>query len=578
MTHEPTGAPAPAPAPTAAAPAPAAPRSQGRAPALDGWTPYPAEAVAAYREAGYWTGETFGAFLRARARRFADRTAVVDGATRWTYAELDARADTLAAGLARLGLAEGDRVVVHLPNTAALFEVVFALFRLGALPVYALPAHRRSEITHMAATTGAAALVVADTHAGFDYRAMAAEVRDAVPTLEHVVVAGRAGDAPGFTPLDSLRSAAPDPGAHADPDPGSVAFFQLSGGTTGLPKLIPRTHDDYLYSVRASADICALGPDTVYLGALPVTHNFPMSSPGFLGVFHAGGSVVLAPDPSPATALALVEAERVTLTAVVPPVAMLWLDAVEHGSQKDRDLSSLEVLQVGGATFGEEAARRVTPVLGCALQQVFGMAEGLVNYTRLDDPHHLVTTTQGRPISDHDEILVLDDDGRPVPDGHPGHLLTRGPYTIRGYYRADRHNADAFTPDGFYRTGDIVVRHPTGHLTVAGRAKDQINRGGEKIGAQEVENHILAHPAVHDASLVAVPDAFLGERTCAYVIPRGDAPTRAELLRFLRARGLAAYKIPDRVEFVERFPSTAVGKVSKRDLRGAPTPSGLDDH
>ncbi|MFD3687481.1 (2,3-dihydroxybenzoyl)adenylate synthase [Nocardiopsis sp. NPDC058631] len=557
------GTPSANPAPTAAEPP------------LDGWTPYPEEFSAAYREAGYWTGETFGAFLRDRARRFADRTAVVAGTTRWTYADLDTRADALAAGLARLGVAEGDRVVVHLPNTAVLVEAVFALFRLGALPVYALPAHRRSEITHMAATTGAVALLVADTHGGFDYRPMAAEVRDAVPGLAHVVVAGDPGGTPGFVPLDSLRTA-PDPGTLAEPHPGSVAFFQLSGGTTGLPKLIPRTHDDYLYSVRASADICGLGPDTVYLAVLPATHNFPMSSPGFLGVFHAGGTVVLAPDPSPATALALVESERVTLTSVVPPVAMLWLDAVEHGSQKDRDLSSLEVLQVGGATFGEEAARRVAPVLGCALQQVFGMAEGLVNYTRLDDPPELVITTQGRPMSDHDEVAVVDDEDRPVPDGEPGHLLTRGPYTIRGYYRADAHNATAFTPDGFFRTGDIVVRHPSGHLTVSGRAKDQINRGGEKIGAQEVENHILAHPAVHDASLVAVPDAFLGERACAYVIPRGEAPTRAGLLRFLRERGLAAHKIPDRVEFVERFPSTAVGKVSKRDLRGALTPPRLD--
>ena len=378
---------------------------------------------------------------------------------------------------------------------------------------------------------------------------------------------------PGLTALAELR-AEPDPAAWASPDPGAVAFFQLSGGTTGLPKLIPRTHDDYLYSVRASADICGLDTDTVYLGVLPVTHNFPMSSPGFLGVLHAGGTVVLAPDPSPATALALVESERVTLTSVVPPVAMLWLDAVEHGSQGRRDLSSLRMLQVGGATFPEQAARRITPVLGCTLQQVFGMAEGLVNYTRDGDPDAVVTATQGRPISAHDEILIVDDHDRPVPEGDPGHLLTRGPYTIRGYYRAPEHNATAFTADGFYRTGDIVRRHPSGNLVVSGRAKDQINRGGEKIGAEEVENHILAHPAVHDASVVAVPDPYLGERTCAYVITRGQAPTRGELLAFLRERGLAAYKIPDRVSFVDSFPATAVGKTSKRDLRGATDPSG----
>ena len=208
------------------------------------------------------------------------------------------------------------------------------------------------------------------------------------------------------------------------------------------------------------------------------------------------------------------------------------------------------------------------------LLQVFGMAEGLVNYTRHDDPDDLVVTTQGRPTSDHDEIRIVDDHDHPVPEGEPGHLLTRGPYTIRGYYRAPEHNATAFTADGFYRTGDIVRRHPSGNLVVAGRAKDQINRGGEKIGAEEVENHILAHPGVHDASVVAVPDPYLGERTYAHVIPKGQAPTRVELQAFLRERGLAAYKIPDRVSFVDTFPATAVGKTSKRDLRGTTDPSG----
>jgi 2,3-dihydroxybenzoate-AMP ligase len=536
---------------------------------LAGCTPWPPEFADRYRAAGYWTGRTLGALLRDAARRHPDRTAVVGAGERWTYAELDARADRLATGLVRRGIGPGDRVVVQLPNRPEVFEVVFALFRAGALPVYALPAHRRAEVGYLCDFTGARALVTADTDAGFDFRGLAAEVRAAVPGLRDVLVAGDTGGRPGLTALADVRAEAADPAALADPDPADVAFLQLSGGTTGLPKLIPRTHDDYLYSVRASAEICGLTPDTVYLGALPVVHNFPMSSPGFLGVLHAGGTVVLAPDPTPATCLALIEAERVTHTAVVPPVALLWLDAVEKGAQAGRDLSSLRVLQVGGAKFAPEAARRVRPVLGCALQQVFGMAEGLVNYTRPEDDEETTVHTQGRPISPDDEIRVVGPDGAEVADGEAGELLTRGPYTIRGYYRAPEHNAAAFTPDGFYRTGDIVRRTPTGHLVVEGRAKDQINRGGEKVAPDEVEDHIRAHPAVHDAAVVAVPDPYLGERACAYVIPRGTAPGRAELLRFLRGRGLAAYKIPDRVEFVDAFPATGIGKVSRRELRAA---------
>jgi 2,3-dihydroxybenzoate-AMP ligase len=232
------------------------------------------------------------------------------------------------------------------------------------------------------------------------------------------------------------------------------------------------------------------------------------------------------------------------------------------------DLSSLKVLQVGGAKLGSTVAARVGPVLGCRLQQVFGMAEGLVNYTRLDDPEELIVTTQGRPISPDDEVRVVDEDGLDVAPGETGQLLTRGPYTIRGYYKAEAHNARAFTPDGFYFTGDLVRMTPEGYLVVEGRAKDQINRGGDKVAAEEIENHLLAHPSVHNAAVVAIPDPFLGERTCAFIIPRDTPPPPAQLTAFLRSRGLAAYKIPDRIEFIDSFPQTGVGKVSKKELRG----------
>src|SRR5262249_42970404 len=162
--------------------------------------------------------------------------------------------------------------------------------------------------------------------------------------------------------------------------------------------------------------------------ALPVSHNFTMSSPGVLGVLHAGGRIVLAPRPDPATVLPLIAAERVTITAVVPPLALLWLEGVEAAAEQP-DLTSLAVLQVGGAKLVDPVAARIGPGLGCRLQQVFGMAEGLVNYTRLDDPDEIVLQTQGRPISPDDELRIVDDRDEPVPAGEVGHLLTRGPDT-----------------------------------------------------------------------------------------------------------------------------------------------------
>jgi 2,3-dihydroxybenzoate-AMP ligase len=344
-----------------------------------------------------------------------------------------------------------------------------------------------------------------------------------------------------------------------------VALFLLSGGTTGLPKLIPRTHDDYVYNLRASAEVTGLDEDTVYLAALPVSHNFALACPGILGTLHAGGTVVMAPSPSPADAFALIERERVTVTALVPSLALLWLEAVKAVR---RDLSSLRLLQVGGARLAEEPARRIRPELGCALQQVFGMAEGLLNYTRLDDPDDVVATTQGRPLSPDDEIRVVGAEGAEVPPGGIGQLLTRGPYTLRGYYRAEEHNARSFTPDGFYVTGDLVRQLPTGHLVVEGRVKDVINRGGEKVPTEEVEDHLMTHPAVREAALVGVPDPMLGERSCAFLRVRdgAEAPSLRELGAYLRERGLADYKLPDRVEVRAEFPYTAVGKVSKKAL------------
>lgn len=527
---------------------------------------WPEAFTARYRQAGYWRGETLGGMLRARATSHPDRIAVIGGETRWTYGDLYARARRIAAATQDMGLRPGDRAIVQLPNIAEFFSVTFGLFLAGVVPVFALPAHRVVEISHFVNNAEASAYFIPSVHDGFDYRDLAAQVRERAPGLRHVIVAGDAGS---YASLSEFERASPVdelPGI----SPSDVALMQLSGGSTGVSKLIPRTHDDYLYSVWASADICGLDEHSVYMGTLPVAHNFPMSSPGTFGAFYAGARVVLTPSPSPDVAFPIIEKERVTITGVVPPLALVWIEAAAN---KRHDLSSLKVLQVGGAKLTPEVARRIEPALGVKLQQVFGMAEGLVNYTRLDDPEEIAVHTQGRPISPEDEVLIVDDGGMPVRLGEPGNLLTRGPYTIRAYHNAPEANQRAFTADGYYRTGDIVRRTEGGYFVVLGRATDQINRGGEKISAEEVEDHLLAHPQIHDAVLVSVPDEYLGERSCAFIIPRGaigkPLAFKAELKSWIRGRGLAAYKAPDQIVIVEAFPSTGVGKISRKELRAA---------
>jgi 2,3-dihydroxybenzoate-AMP ligase len=223
---------------------------------------------------------------------------------------------------------------------------------------------------------------------------------------------------------------------------------------------------------------------------------------------------------------------------------------------------------VGGQRLNPEPARRILREIGPVVTQVYGMAEGLCCSTRRDDPEEIIVNTQGRPVCEHDELRVVGEDGREVAPGEVGELLCRGPYTISGYYRAEEHNRNAFTPDGFYRTGDLVMMHPSGNLIVEGRRKDVINRGGEKISAEEMEDMVLSHPAVLNAAIVAMPDEVLGERACAYVVLRaGTSLSFAELTRHLEGRRIARFKIPERLEIVERFPMTAVGKISKKDLR-----------
>ncbi|SDF43288.1 2,3-dihydroxybenzoate-AMP ligase [Lentzea fradiae] len=523
------------------------------------FVPWPEEDAARYRAAGYWRGETSSRFLERVTGLSGERTALVDDRVRLTYRDLFEQSRRVAGGLRALGVGAGDKVLVQLPNRAEFVVLWFALQHLGAVPVHTQPGHRHAEMIHLARLTEAVAYVVPDVRSRFDHRELASLVRANVPSLRHVIVVGDPG---GHIAFEDLLAPAPVP-VEDLARPGDVALLLLSGGTTGAPKLIPRTHDDYLCNARLAAEACRLGDDAVYLAVLTIGFNFTFGCPGLLGVLGVGGTVVLADNPDPSYCFGLLERERVTITAINPLLTPLWLD---EALATDADLSSLRVLQIGGARLPGDLARQVAATFGGTLQQVFGMAEGLLCTTGLDEAPEVIATTQGRPVAEADEVRVVDEHGAEVPGGAVGELLTKGPYTLRGYYRADEHNATAFT-DGFYRTGDLVRRLPSGHLVVVGRRKEQINRGGEKFAAPEVEGHLEAHPLVRAAALLPAPHPYLGERSVAFIVPAGTgAPTREDLLTHLAARGLAAYKTVDEVRLLEEMPSTPVGKADKKAL------------
>jgi 2,3-dihydroxybenzoate-AMP ligase len=538
---------------------------------LDGVIAFPADFAARYRAIGYWQDRPLIDGFREVFEKFATRIAVVSAGDEITYAQVDERSTHLARALLDLGVRPLDRIVVQLPNVAEFVYLYFALQKVGAIPILALPVHRRREVSQFAGISDAIALAVPARARGFDYIAMAQTVMADHPALRLCLVQGAGPERlpDGFVSIEELlagpSSASADALAAVRIDPADPAVFLLSGGTTGIPKLIPRTHNDYLCNSRLAASVCDIGAGAVLLLVLPIEHNLPLACPGLQGFLLSGATVVLGAGSSPQDVFALIERHRVTHIHVVPALLIRWL----NDPSLDRyDLSSLRVIQSGGQRLQPEVRHRAEAALpGCFIQENFGMAEGLIMFVRSDDADEVRRETCGRPVCPDDEVKLVDADGIEVAPGEVGELIVRGPYTLRGYFRSPQHNARAFSADGFYRSGDLLRLHPSGNYVVEGRRKDLINRGGEKISAEEVENLILGHPSVLNVACVPYPDDVLGERMCACVVLKpGGSLTLDGLVEFLGAFEMAKFKLPERLEILDSLPLSGFGKVSKREL------------
>lgn len=536
---------------------------------LEGFIPWPADYAARYIKEGYWENRTIADTVFDRCSSFANRVAIIDGERKLTYGDLKDKVEQLAAQFHLSGLEPRMRVVLQLPNSIEFVLVYLALVRMGAIPVMALRTHRQTEIRHFVASAGAQGYVACDVVRDFDYRPMAEAIRQAEPCLEHVYILG--DPLPNQHSLKDMlngeltRVEITACQAHYPSDAGAVATMLLSGGTTSISKLIPRTHNDYVLNAKLCGSVAGFGEDTVFLAVLPLAHNYNLASPGILGTFYYGGTVVLAHDLDASAIFHLVDRHRVTAIAAAVPLIAKWLASADE--IRRFDISSLRVIQNGGARLPPELRRRVMNSLDCTPQEVYGTAEGLINMTRLDDPEDLLIESSGAPVCDADEIKILDESGNELPDGEVGELVVRGPYTIRGYFCAPEKNKTAFTADGFYRMGDAV--HKRGrHVFCDGRKQDIINRGGEKISCDEVEALIIKHPKVLEAAVVAMPDPVFGEKACAFVrLKPSEAMDLDELVAFLRAQGIASFKFPERLEIREHLPMSPVGKILKKELR-----------
>jgi 2,3-dihydroxybenzoate-AMP ligase len=546
--------------------------SSPRTTTLPGVVPHPEAAVTRYMATGAWGTRSLPTAFRQAATTYADRTALITPDTRLTYRELNARSDAVAAGLLSSGLRPGERVLLQLTNSATAVVAWYGLLKAGLIPVCTLAIHRRLEIEQIGRQSGAVAHFVQADFPSFDLAGLAQQVAGLLPAMRQLLTIGAAPGKPGLRIEDLQNHQVSDTEQAGllkiaeSLDVHGPAVLQLSGGTTGTPKIIPRLHAEYRHNADLTASWWGHTEHSVLAFGLPLAHNAALTNG--LHAAHGAGAALLLATPAADIMLPLMAEHGATWTMSPPGLAREYLSHPAFDAAVTRlGTWVLTAAHVPRQVF-DQLTRR-----GVHVTQAFGMSEGLFLFTPPYAPADLRAETVGVPISPLDEVRVL----RPgteveVAEGETGELAARGPYTIRGYLAAPDRDREAFTAEGFYRSGDLVrARRYQGTLSysIEGRVKDLIDRGGEKINAEEVELLVAGHPAVAEIALVAMPDPRLGERGCAYIVPRDpqNPPTLAGICAHLEAEGLAKYKWPERLELIDALPRTQVGKVSKVTLR-----------
>jgi 2,3-dihydroxybenzoate-AMP ligase/mycobactin salicyl-AMP ligase len=543
--------------------------------ALEGTNPFPKEWSDLYRRKRWWSGIPLGEMLDRTCDLYPYKEALVAGEVRLTYRQLREWTDRAALAFLELGIQKLDRVLLQIPNWAEFVFAYFGLHKIGAIPVMCIPRFSQREIEHFFKTTEAKAWVVPFRFEKIEYKPMIEALRFQSSSLRHILVIEPAGNEgvplPDETiPFNGLLkkvdlSRYPEDYLQSfQPDPDETCHLMPTGGTTGLPKLVPRMHNDWVCNIEYRAKVWERSPRDVTLIATPITHNMGIEvslNPAFL----TGGKVVMISSTRPRDILEAIEKERVTTTILAVAQVQQILDFEEL----DRfDISSLRVIGTGGSHMPPEAIRKIYDRLKCKFYNVYGSSEGPCAQTRYDDPEEVVFNTVGWPICPYDEYKVIDSNGNKLPRGEEGELVARGPTIFRGYYKSEAENREAFTPDGFYRTGDIAKFDPEGRLILTGRKKDIIIRGGENISAKEVEGLIGGHPKVELVAVVGMPDPILGERACAFIKPRqGITVSFDEIISYLKERKTSVLYLPERIEVVQEVPLTNVGKVDKKRLR-----------
>ena len=537
---------------------------------LEGCIPYKKEDADKYNTLRWWSGLTFGDVFDRAADIHPEKEAFVDLYSRLTYGEAREKTDKLAVGLMDLGIKPKDRVLLQLPNWNEFVFAFFAIQKIGAVTVLLIDRYRQFEINHLIKLSGATAWIVPAKYKKTDFVPIIDDVLGKHPEMEHVITVRGEVDRPGFSSLEKLIQEAEltdenlEKLAAARPDPMQIAHMGPTGGTTGLPKIVGRSHNSLLTGIEYCSKSWDQNCEDVNLIVGPIGHDLSFSK-GFLGSVITQGKVVLLDLADSEGICDTIEREKVTSIIWVPTLAQRMM---EYADLDKHDLRSLKKMHSAGGASQPGLVKTVTEKLKVKFYNGYGSTEGTTTITRTTDSLETICSCVGRPTCPYDTYKLIDSNGKDVLPGGQGELVLKGPGVFTGYYNNPEENAKAFTEDGFFRTGDLAMIDEYGRITLTGRIKDMINRGGESISAAPIEGLINSHPDVKAVAVVAMPDPLMGERVCAYIQPKNGVHLTFEgIISFLKEKKASVLQLPERIEFIQDMPLTAAEKIDKKALR-----------
>ncbi|MFC1868426.1 AMP-binding protein [Thermodesulfobacteriota bacterium] len=536
---------------------------------LEGFTPYEKDDAERYNRLRWWPGITLSDLLDKAEEAYPEKEAFVDGRSRLTYSQAKEKVNRLAVGLVELGVKPLDRVLLQLPNWNEFVYTYFSLQKIGAIVVLLIERYRQYEINHLIKLTGANTWIVAEKYKKMDYLPLIRDVLNNNTQLRRIILV-RGKKTEGYSNLEELiENARLTKENHEElfrmrPDPMQVAHMGPTGGTTGLPKVVPHTHNTLICNNKHVGEAWDLGPEDICLLAGPIGHDLTFTK-GLLSCLCSHANIIFLDSLDMEDVCQKIEQEKVTSIVWVPTLASRL---VHYEKLKDHNLSSLKKMHCGGGASLPDLIKTIRKELGCNYFNAYGGTEGQSTITRPDDDMETVYSTVGRPTCPHDIYKIVDQVGDDLPPNTPGELLIKGPGVFTGYYNNPEENAKVFDKDGFFKTGDIAMIDKKGYVTLTGRVKEMINRAGESISATEIERLIIDHPEVISIAVIPMPDLEMGERVCAYIQPRPGADLNFEkIISFLKEKKASVLQFPERIEFIETMPFTKAEKVDKSFLR-----------